>query len=107
MKPRAAPLVLLVIASVTVAAHQATFSARVDTVRVDVLVSDGRQPILGLTPDDFQVLDMGVPQKVDLVTFEQIPLDVVLALDMSGSVTGGDHTAPAADISQPRAGAIP
>ena len=79
---------LLMAAVAMPAGRQTTFSARVDTVRVDVLVSDGRQPILGLTADDFDVLDSGVRQKVDLVTFEQVPLDVVLALDMSASVSG-------------------
>ena len=34
------------------------------------------------------MLDNGVPQQVDLVSFEQIPLNVVLALDMSDSVAG-------------------
>jgi Ca-activated chloride channel family protein len=46
-----------------------------------------------LKPTDFEVLDNGVPQQVDLVSYEQIPLNVVLALDMSGSVAGDrlDH----------------
>ena len=44
--------------------------------------------VAGLKPSDFEVLDNGVPQQVDLVSFEQIPLNVVLALDMSESVSG-------------------
>jgi VWFA-related protein len=58
---------------------------------VDVLVTDrekGGTAVLGLKPSDFEVLDNGVPQQVDLVSFEQIPLNVVLALDMSESVSG-------------------
>jgi len=66
------------------------FSSKVEAVRVDVLVTerDKGPAILGLKPSDFEVLDNGVPQQVDLVSFEQIPLNVVLALDMSESVSG-------------------
>src|SRR5262245_44880725 len=65
-----------------------TFAAKVESVRVDVLVTDKGQPVRGLGPADFEVTDNGVPQRVDLVSSEQIPLHVVLALDMSGSVVG-------------------
>ncbi len=65
-----------------------TFSARVDVVRVDALVTDKGQPVLGLTVGDFEVLDNGVPQQLDFVGYEQIPLNVILALDMSDSVAG-------------------
>ncbi len=64
------------------------FSSKVEAVRVDVLVTDNGQPVLGLGPADFEILDNGVPQQVDLVSFEQIPLNVILALDMSDSVAG-------------------
>ena len=43
-----------------------------------MLVTDGGKPVRGLGPDDFDILDNGVPQHVDLVSFEQIPLNVVL-----------------------------
>jgi Ca-activated chloride channel homolog len=65
-----------------------TFSARIEAVRVDVLVTDKGQPVLGLGPGDFEVFDNGVPQQVDLVSYDQIPLNVVLVLDMSESVAG-------------------
>jgi VWFA-related protein len=64
------------------------FSSKVEAVRVDVLVTDGVQPVRGLGPADFDLSDNGVPQQVDLVSFEQIPLNVILALDMSDSVAG-------------------
>lgn len=67
-------------------AHQ-TFTSRVEAVRVDVLVTHDGQPLKGLGSADFEVRDNGVAQKVNLVSFEEIPLNVVLALDMSGSVT--------------------
>jgi VWFA-related protein len=82
-------LVLPLLLSTTVSrAQQAVFSAKVESIRVDVLVTDNGQPIRGLGPSDFDVLDNGVPQAVDLVSFEQIPLNVILALDMSSSVAG-------------------
>jgi VWFA-related protein len=65
-----------------------TFSSRVDVVRVDVLVTDNGKPVLGLTSADFEVVDNGVAQQVDLVSFDQIPLNVVLVFDMSNSVEG-------------------
>jgi len=60
----------------------------VDAVRVDVLVTEGKSPVLGLGPADFEIRDNGVLQQIDIVSFEQIPLNVVLALDMSDSVAG-------------------
>ena len=71
-----------------VGAQQAAFSSKIESVRVDVLVLDNGRPILGLGPADFEIVDNGVPQQVDLVSFENIPLNVVLALDMSDSVAG-------------------
>ena len=89
------PLFVLLLSQVAMSAQTQppTFSAKVEAVRVDALVTDKGQPVLGLTPADFEVLDNGVPQQVDLVSYEQIPLNVVLALDMSGSVAGDrlDH----------------
>lgn len=67
---------------------QAVFTASVDTVRVDVSVRQNGQSVVGLTADDFEVLDNGVPQRLELVGFEEVPADVVIALDMSGSVHG-------------------
>ena len=74
------------------------FSARVDQVRVDVLITDRGQVVRGLQPPDFEVLDNGVAQRVDLLTFEQVPLNVILALDLSDSVSGErlDHLRGAA-----------
>ncbi len=65
-----------------------TFSSRIEAVRVDVLVTANGSPLPGLTPADFEVLDNGVRQSIDLASFEQIPLNVVLALDMSASLQG-------------------
>jgi VWFA-related protein len=65
-----------------------TFSSKLEVVRVDALVTDGGRVVHGLGPSDFEVRDNGVLQQVDLASFEALPLDVVLALDASDSVTG-------------------
>src|SRR5262245_60195006 len=84
---RAALIVLLAAAPVAMMGAQApSFSSRIEAVRVDVLVTENGRLVPGLRPEDFEVLDNGVPQKVDLASFEEIPLNVVLALDMSASL---------------------
>ena len=65
-----------------------TFSSGTEAVRVDVLVSRGSRPVMGLTAADFEVRDEGVVQQIDRAAFEEIPLNVVLALDASSSVAG-------------------
>ena len=67
-------------------ARQQVFTSRVDSVRLDVLVLNNNQPVVGLTAADFEVRDNGVLQQIDHVSFEKVPLNVVLALDMSGSL---------------------
>ena len=69
-------------------AQQATFSSKLEAIRVDALVTDRGGVIRGLQPADFEVRDNGVVQTVDLVSFQQIPLNVILALDTSASVSG-------------------
>jgi Ca-activated chloride channel homolog len=63
------------------------FASAVETVRVDVLVTAGGKPVRGLQASDFELFDNGVRQTVNVAAFEQ-PLNVILALDMSGSVAG-------------------
>jgi VWFA-related protein len=69
------------------AAQGPTFSTKLEVVRLDVLVTAGGQPVRGLTVDDFEVSDNGVRQTLDLASFEQMPLSVVLALDASASLS--------------------
>jgi VWFA-related protein len=80
--------VFSVISVASSAQQSPAFSSKIEAVRVDVLATDNGQPIRGLAAADFEILDNGVPQDVDLVSFEQIPLNVILALDMSDSVAG-------------------
>jgi VWFA-related protein len=87
---RVGQLALLVLAcGVGVSAQNPTFSTRTDAIQVDALVSENGRPVRGLRAEDFEVLDNGVPQRVQLVTFDQIPLNLVLAFDISASVRGG------------------
>jgi len=53
-----------------------------------VLVTEDGKPVRGLRPADFEILDNGVRQTVDLVSFEQMPLNVVFTFDMSASIVG-------------------
>jgi VWFA-related protein len=84
----AASLAGLVCSAVAPSAQQATFSVRREAVRVDVLVTDRGKVVTGLGAADFEVRDNGVLQAVDLVSFQQIPLNVILAFDSSASVSG-------------------
>ena len=65
-----------------------TFSTAVQAVRVDVLVTEDERPLLGLSPADFEVRDNGVLQDVSFARTEKLPLNVILALDASASVSG-------------------
>jgi len=80
-------LAIIVVAAAGVGSAQtASFSTKVESVRVDVLVTRDGQPVAGLGRDDFEVRDNGVVQKVDLVSDDDIPLNVVMVLDMSSSL---------------------
>jgi VWFA-related protein len=70
----------------------------VDAVLVDVLVTDGSRPVGGLSAADFELMDSGVLQRIEAVSFEDVPLSVTLALDASASVRGPalDHLKQAA-----------
>src|SRR5450759_5126915 len=65
-----------------------SFSSGTLGVRVDVLVTDGRNPVAGLTAPDFELRDNGVLQTIDLVDSFDLPINAVLALDSSASMQG-------------------
>jgi VWFA-related protein len=65
-----------------------TFRAGVDAVAVDVLVTRDGRPVIGLTADDFSLRDNDVPQRIDSVQLEDVPITLLLVLDTSGSVGG-------------------
>ena len=87
---RALTIAVAIVLSTSVGRAQQgpAFTSKVEAVRVDVLVTENGQAIRGLGPADFELLDNGVPQAVQLVSFDQIPLNVILAVDMSDSVAG-------------------
>jgi VWFA-related protein len=70
------------------ARQQPSFRSSTLGVRVDVLVTDGHKPVGGLTALEFEVRDNGVVQSIQLVDAADVPLNVVLALDISASTTG-------------------
>jgi VWFA-related protein len=80
--------VLLALANLVALPQRPTFSSGVEAVRVDVLVTDAGRPVAGLGPEDFEVFDNGIAQRVDLVDPLQMPLNVVFVFDLSASVAG-------------------
>jgi VWFA-related protein len=57
-------------------------------VAVDVSVKKGNTPVANLTAADFELTDNGVPQTIDSAQIETVPVDVTLAVDVSGSTRG-------------------
>ena len=77
-----------VVAAVGAADQVPTFRAQIDSVRVDALVTEDRRVVRGLRVSDFEITDNGVPQQVDLMSVDEMPLNVVMAFDLSDSMTG-------------------
>jgi VWFA-related protein len=67
---------------------QPTFRASADIVAVEASVRRGKRPVTGLTAADFKVFDNGVSQEIAAVSYEKLPIDVTVVLDVSTSVTG-------------------
>jgi Ca-activated chloride channel homolog len=60
----------------------------VDVVQMAVVVTDDRGRFVpGLKQKDFQVSEDGVPQKISSFSDEHTPLELLTAIDVSGSVT--------------------
>ena len=65
------------------------FRAAANAVIVDVSVRDSsRRTMTDLTAADFTVMDNGVAQAVDTVSYGRLPIDVTVGLDISRSVSG-------------------
>lgn len=71
-------------------ASQSTQIFRSGTVSVAVhaSVKRGNRVVANLTAADFRLTDNGMPQSIDSVSIETIPIDVTLFLDTSGSTAG-------------------
>ena len=67
---------------------QAVFRARTESVAISASVKRGNAPVANLTASDFKLTDNGVPQAIEAVTIESVPLDVTLFMDTSGSTAG-------------------
>ncbi|HEY7499273.1 MAG TPA: VWA domain-containing protein [Vicinamibacterales bacterium] len=64
------------------------FRTGADIVTVEASVRRDRRPVIGLKAADFELLDNGVPQEITDISFEKLPIDVTVVLDVSASVTG-------------------
>lgn len=64
------------------------FVSRRDVVRIDVLVTERGRSVTGLKASDFKVTDNGVPQTIDYVSYDELPVNLMLAFDVSGSMAG-------------------
>ncbi len=82
----AAPRVAPAAPGAAIAAQQRSFSSRVDYVRVDAEVRRSDTLVIGLKAADFEVLDNGVPQEIEIVAPLAFPVSVVLVLDTSASL---------------------
>jgi VWFA-related protein len=87
MTPRWLLVAVLSVGALPLDAQQPTFSTRRESVRLDVLVTDRGRPVRDLKAADFEILDSGVPQEVEFVSVEQLPLTIMLALDSSASIS--------------------
>jgi VWFA-related protein len=78
---------------------QQPFRSAVEGVPVDVLVTEGRAPVTGLTAQDFELRDAGVRQEIQSVSRGDVPLSVVIGFDVSRSVEGAplEHLRAAVD----------
>jgi VWFA-related protein len=72
----------------TTAGSAQRFRSSAELVTVDVLVTDNRVPVAGLELADFELLDNGVRQPLEQLYVEQLPVNVIMVLDTSGSVEG-------------------
>ena len=82
-------MAVLVLAAVLSARQEPVFRVRSETVPVYVTVvgSDGHL-VTDLTKGDFQLFDNGRPQPITLFSSAIQPINIIVMLDMSGSMTG-------------------
>jgi VWFA-related protein len=92
-RPSLAVAALALLLPAPVAAQRQVFSARTLAVRVDVLVTDRGRPVAGLQAADFELRDNGVPQRVEVIDADQVPIQAILALDTSASIQGSRQPA--------------
>jgi VWFA-related protein len=96
MRPLKAPSLLIIISIAltgrgqqpepATTGQEPTFQVGVSDVALDVDVSEGRRPIDNLTQADFLVKDENVSQSILYFGHSSVPVDLVVLLDVSGSV---------------------
>jgi VWFA-related protein len=69
-------------------APPATFRTGADVVAVEASVRRDKRPVTGLKTSDFELRDNGVEQQISDLSYERLPIDVTVVLDVSASVTG-------------------
>ena len=81
----------VVVASLVAGAQQSApenpsvFHSRATAVSLDVSVRRGNRPVAGLAVADFELTDNGVPQRIEQLVTDAVPIDVTLVIDASGS----------------------
>lgn len=82
------------------AGDRAAFFSRVDLVTINVVVLDRQDlPVDNLTSNDFLVREDGIEHDVAIIlTPQDTPLDVALAIDSSGSMLGSGWVRNAANL---------
>jgi VWFA-related protein len=80
--------IVALLAGFASAREQAVFRARTESVAISATVKRNNAAVANLKTSDFLVTDNGVPQSVEVVTIESVPLDVTLFMDTSGSTAG-------------------
>jgi VWFA-related protein len=93
MRTAARIAIAFALSGISVAAANAqdpapVFRAGADVVSVEASVRQNRRPVTGLSAADFELLDNGVAQQITDVSYEKLPIDVTVLLDVSASVTG-------------------
>lgn len=73
-------LTSILMAAAAMAQDDPAFRAGVTSVRVDALVTVDEKPLWGLQSEDFELLDEGEQRSVRAVWWEEMPLDIVLAV---------------------------
>lgn len=80
---------LVAASSGTALAQRATFRSATELVNLNVIVVGAEERhVPGLTRDHFEVFEDGVPQALEFFAPDPMPLDVVVLLDTSASMTG-------------------
>ena len=84
---RAAAVLFASIALIAAAppGQNAQYRATTTRVGIDVSVFSGNAPIPDLAAAEFALTDNGVPQQIDAVILTEVPVDISVVVDVSGS----------------------